>query len=389
MRTASPGRARHMTRWALAALAVATLVVSACSTPSDQAASSSSTDGGAAVTDTGADDSASATDTGAADDTADDTSSDAPEETSAPVNEGPFTVAYLSFAVANSFDAPMLAAAQAVAADNNVKITVFDANNDPQTQYSQLQDVITSKKYDGIITQPIFGTGLVDLVTEAINQGIKVVNINQILGPDLTTNEPQIEGLSGNVTLIPTEIGRKLGEQTVAACASKSLDPCVVGYLYDIKASALDVAIHDGFTQATADSPVTVVAEGESFFTATVALGAVQDMLSAHSDIDLIVGSDQGIQGAVQALDGVGKTGQVLLVGYGASAVGVAAVAAGDWFSTVAMTPASEGRLGMQALVKAMRDGVDSGAVDPAVGISDDGIITADNASEFTAEWPG
>src|SRR4051794_9801619 len=33
-------------------------------------------------------------------------------------------LAYLSFAVANSYDAPMLAAAQAVAGDNNAKITV-------------------------------------------------------------------------------------------------------------------------------------------------------------------------------------------------------------------------------------------------------------------------
>src|SRR5215470_10017952 len=40
-------------------------------------------------------------------------------------------IAYLSFAVANSYDAPMLAAAQAVAASNNASLTVFDANNDP------------------------------------------------------------------------------------------------------------------------------------------------------------------------------------------------------------------------------------------------------------------
>ena len=34
-------------------------------------------------------------------------------------------LAYMSFAVANSYDAPMLAAAQAVAGENNAKITVF------------------------------------------------------------------------------------------------------------------------------------------------------------------------------------------------------------------------------------------------------------------------
>src|SRR6516164_8734127 len=63
-------------------------------------------------------------------------------------------IAYLSFAVANSYDAPMLAAAQAIAADNNASLTVFDANNDPNKQFSQLQDAIASGTYDGIITQP-------------------------------------------------------------------------------------------------------------------------------------------------------------------------------------------------------------------------------------------
>ena len=75
----------------------------------------------------------------------------------------PVNIAYLSFAVENSYDAPMLAAAQAVASDNNATMKVFDANNSPQTQYAQLQDVINSGQYNGIIVQPIFGTGLIAL----------------------------------------------------------------------------------------------------------------------------------------------------------------------------------------------------------------------------------
>ncbi|MEJ1229621.1 MAG: hypothetical protein WDM88_01715 [Galbitalea sp.] len=58
-------------------------------------------------------------------------------------------IAYMSFAVANSYDAPMLAAAQAEAADSNAQLTVFDANNDPQAQFTQLQNAIQSGKYPG------------------------------------------------------------------------------------------------------------------------------------------------------------------------------------------------------------------------------------------------
>jgi ribose transport system substrate-binding protein len=300
------------------------------------------------------------------------------------------SIAYLSFAVENSYDAPMLAAAQAVAADNNATLKVFDANNNPQTQYSQLQDAITSGQYQGIIVQPIFGTGLTSLVKQAIGKGIKVVNMDQILGPDLSTDKPQVPGLSANVTFVPTEIGTKLGKLVVQACQASHLSPCKVGYLYDIKASALDVAIHGAFAKAIAADPsVTVAAQGQSFFSPTVGLTAVQNMLQANPSLNLIVGSDQGIEGGAQALAAAHKTGKVILVGYGASAAALQGVASGAWYGDVAQAPASEGRLAVVAMVKALRDGKSSGGVDPVAGLPDGGVVTKANASQFTAEWPG
>ena len=235
-------------------------------------------------------------------------------------------IAYMSFAVQNSYDAPMLAAAQAVAATDGATLKVFDANNSPQTQYNQLQTVINSGQYNGIITQPIFGTGLTTLVKDAIAKGIKVVNMDQILGPDLSTDQPQVTGLSANVTFVPTEIGTKLGQQVVAACASKNLNPCKIGYLYDIKASSLDEAIYGAFTAAIKGHPVTIATTGQSFFTPTTGLAAVETMLQAQPGLSLIVGSDQGIEGAMTALSTVDKADHVLLVGYGASAAAVAGI---------------------------------------------------------------
>ena len=80
----------------------------------------------------------------------------------------PVRIAYLSFAVANSYDAPMLAAAKAAAKKGGAKITVFDANNDPKAQFAQLQTAGHVHQYDAIIVQPIFGTGLISAVKQAI-----------------------------------------------------------------------------------------------------------------------------------------------------------------------------------------------------------------------------
>jgi len=299
-------------------------------------------------------------------------------------------IAYLSFAVENSYDAPMLAAAEAVADDNNATLKVFDANNSSQTQYSQLQDVINSGQYSGIVLQPIFGTGLISLVQQAIAKGIKVVNMDQVLGPNYNTDAPQVSGLAANVMFVPTEIGTKLGNLVVQACQSKNLNPCNVGYLYDIKASALDVAISGAFDKAIAADPgVKVVAQGQSYFSPTIGLTAVQDMLTAKPDLNLIVGSDQGIEGGVQAVAAKHLTGKIILVGYGASAAALAGVASGAWYGDVAQAPASEGRLAVQALIKALRTGQDSGGIDPVAELPNNGIVTKANASQFTAEWPG
>jgi ribose transport system substrate-binding protein len=347
---------------AVAAVAVAALALAACSSSSSSTSSSTAT--------TSAAPSAAAS-------------------TSASAAPKAMNIAYLSFAVDNTYDAPMLAAAQAVASTDGAKLTVFDANNNPQTQFNQLQTAISSGQYNGIITQPIVSTGLVSLVQQAIAKGIKVVNMDQIMGPSLSTDAPQVTGLSANVTFVPTKIGTQLGQQVVAACASKNLNPCKIGYLYDIKASSLDEAIYGGFTTAIKGSPVQVVTSGQSFFTPTTGETAVQQMLQAQPGLNLVVGSDQGIEGATVALQTAHLTGKVLLVGYGASSAAIAGVASGAWFSDVAQAPASEGRLAVAALVKALQSGTDSGAVDPVAGFPNGGIVTKATASEFTGEWPG
>jgi len=86
-----------------------------------------------------------------------------------------YTVAYMSYGVANSYDAPMLAAAKAVAGASGVRVVVFDSQSSYTTQAAQLQNVINSGQYQGIIVQPIYGAALISTVQKAIKKGIKVV----------------------------------------------------------------------------------------------------------------------------------------------------------------------------------------------------------------------
>lgn len=314
--------------------------------------------------------------------------------TQAPVAtpEKTLEIAYLSFAIANSYDAPMLAAAQAAAAAGNAKLTVFDANNDPAAQTKQLQDAIAAGKYDGIVIQPIYGGGLVTTVQEAIGKGIAVGNIDQILGTDYTTSASQVQGLSANVVFVPSELGRKYGELTVKACAELNANPCNVGYIYSVKASGLDAALRTAFDAAIAANPnIKVVAEGESFYQTALGLKASQDMLTAHGDLSVIIGADQAITGALQAVTDAGVKDKVKLIGYGGGAVALQGIAAGDRYGTVVQLPASEGRIGVENLIKALRSGTATTGIDPLASLPDGGVVTKDNVQAFLtlAEWPG
>ncbi len=299
-------------------------------------------------------------------------------------------IAYLSFAVANSYDAPMLAAAQATAAANNAKLTVFDANNSPDTQFAQLQDAITSGKFDGIVVQPIFGPGLETVVKGAIAKKVRIGVVDQILGPDLSSDKAQVNGLSANVVFAQTEIGRKQGELVLKACTSFGFSPCKVGYLFNIKVSSLDKAIRGAFDQViSSHSDIKVVAEGQAFFNVQGGLTATQDMLQAHRDLNVLVGADQGITGAMQAIKAAGLTGKIVLIGYGGSALALQNIASGAQYASVVQAPASEGRFAVQDLVNAIRSGTPSPAHDPVAELPDNGVVTKDNVQKFTAEWPG
>jgi ribose transport system substrate-binding protein len=298
---------------------------------------------------------------------------------------GQVRVAYLSFAVANSYDAPMLAAAKSVAKAQGASVTVLDAANDPKKQLGQLQTAVTSRQYDAIVLQPIFGPQLLTTVQAAIRAGIKVVNMDQILGTNPGTAAPPLPGMSGNVVFVQTQIGKKQGRLVVQACARLKANPCNVGYLYSVKVSSLDTAIRKGFDTTTKGHGIKVVAEGETFYNPANALKASQTILQAHSDLDIIVGADQGATGAQLALG----SRKVTLIGYGGGAVGLKAVAAGRWFGTVVQRPATEGRLAMQCAIKAVKTGKGCGGIDVLAGLPNGGVVTRANASKFKAEWPG
>ncbi len=353
------------------------LVTAACGDSDDEASD-----------DTATTESESGDDTTSGDDSADDEAAD-DEATTNPADEEPLRVAYLSASSANTWLLSSLDEMEKIAATENVEIVEFDAQFDPSLQTTQFQDVIAAGDYDGVILVSLGGVASAPDIEAALDAGLEVVILNQVVGEDFTTAEPQVDGVSASVMAPPFQNGKRLGDLTVQACAD--LDPCEVVYIYGIKGIPIDDALRAGFDEVLADHPaISVVAEGEGQYLGPEGgINATQDILQIAPDFNVLVGADQSVQGAEIVLGDEGKLDQVALIGLGGSEPAIAGISSGTWFGGVFGAPADEGRLAMEALISALSGGPDIGGVDPLVDLPDDGLMTTENVSAFTAQWAG
>ena len=302
---------------------------------------------------------------------------------------GPRQIAYLSASSANTFLLASVGEMQRLADENNIELVEFDAQFNADLQTTQLQDVVASGQYDGIILVALNGPGLVPDVEAALDAGHEVVLFNQIVGDDLSTNEPQVDGIAASVLAPPIVTGQRAGRLTIQACAG--LDPCRVVYIFGIRGIPLDVALRQGFDSVVAgESNIEVVAEGEGQYLGPEGgINAIQDILQAQPDFDVVVGADQPLQGVELVLTDEGKLDDVALIGLGGSSPAIEGIHDGRWFATVFYAPASEGRLAMEAMIAALDDGAYTGGVDPNGSFADEGMVTSANVGQFTAEWDG
>ena len=309
-----------------------------------------------------------------------------PVEEVTPEEAEPVQIAYLSASSANTWLAASREAMEKVAAENNLEIVEFDAQFDAALQQQQFQDAITAGRYDGIVLVSLSGAAAIPDILDALDAGIEVVALNQVVGDDLVTAEPQVEGMAAAVFEPPYHRGTRLGELTVAAC--EGIDPCNVVYFYGIRGIPLDEAVRGGWDESVAGSTVTVVAEAEGLYLGPDhALAAMQDILVTRSDIDVVVGADQSMQGAEIALSDAGTEG-VRIIGFGGSSYSVTAITDGRWWGGLYGAPYTEGRLAMEAMVEALK-GVDLGGIDTSLNVPNRGLMTQDNIAEFPAQWDG
>ena len=177
-----------------------------------------------------------------------------------------------------------------------MKAKFFDPNFNAQTQVSQIQDAITSGDYQAFVVQANDGNAVIPAIQQAIKEDIAVVAEFTPIGSNYASIEPPIPGVTF-VGESPVHNGTELGALGIQAC--KGLNPCNVAYLEGFKSLPLDNARTAAVKKQLATaSNVKLVADVEGGYTQASGLKAAQDVLQAHSDVNVIIGSSQAIEGA-------------------------------------------------------------------------------------------
>ncbi|MHB8470572.1 MAG: sugar ABC transporter substrate-binding protein [Gaiellaceae bacterium] len=260
-------------------------------------------------------------------------------------------IAFFGFAAANSFAQATWAGVQQTAKKNHVSAKFFDPNFNAQTQVSQIQDAITTGRYQAFVIQANDGNAVIPAIKQALKAHIAVVAEFTPVGSNYATTKPPIPGMTF-VGESPVHNGTELGALGIQAC--KGLNPCNVAYLEGFKSLPLDNARTNAVKKELATAKnVKLVADVEGGYTQASGLKAAQDVLQAHSNVNVMIGSSQAIEGAQQALKAVGKLGKVKLIGNGGSCQALAGVRKGTWFAAYVIAEKSSGAKAAQLAIDA------------------------------------
>lgn len=252
-------------------------------------------------------------------------------------------VAFFGFASANSFAQATWAGVQKATKQYHGQAHFFDGNFSATTQVQQMKDALVSQQYNVWVVQANDGASVVPEVQQAVKAGITVVAEFTPIGTRYNTDKPQVPGIISFID-VPTHNGKMLGKLGIEACATVPTKPCHVAYLQGDPSLPLDNARTQAvLTELKTDPNVSVVGTPVGGYTQSQGLTVGQDLLTAHPNVNVIIGSSQAIEGVQIALKHAGLLGKIKLIGNGGSVQAVNGVKSGDWFATYYIPETTEG----------------------------------------------
>ena len=267
------------------------------------------------------------------------------------------------------------------------KVTVFNPQYDPGTQLSQCQDVITQQNYAAIVITPLNNSSAIPCAKAAYAAKIPLIVDGTAIGKDINSLQPQVQGVDFSMIWVPSTFSRYTWALIKSACTGKP--KCQVVMERDYVGDPLFDTDVNYVEQESAGTNIKVVATYESNYDPAQTTSKLTDILVANPNVDVVtfVNDPTALAGAA-VIDKLGRKGQVMAIGSGGTKTGVAAVASGELYATIANLPRTASKIEGQMVLKAIRDakisplGMDAFQLD-GVG----GAIAKSSIAKFTPEW--
>jgi ribose transport system substrate-binding protein len=261
----------------------------------------------------------------------------------------------------NTFMAANLRGAKAEAKKLGLNMTVFDSSFDPQTQLTQIQDVLQQHKFNGLIVVPLDGNTMCPILTkQAPADNIPVVTMN--IPMCNRTDAPDGPGLwsPGTVADVGFTATTTVNKAYFAAVSKQlgpghhvvalELGPPLIAGSLATAAALKDIQAAHLFPNLDVKYVI------NTDFTAPTSLTDTQSLLQAHPDIDAImtIYSDETV-GVVQAVKEAGLQGKVNIFDQGGSRQVLDDIRAGSVTMSVGFFPYTYGADAVKALYDAFQ----------------------------------
>ena len=282
-----------------------------------------------------------------------------------------------------TLNAPYYAAQMQAAQDQAKKagctVSTSDGQNDMSKQIGDVEDMV-SKGVNLLIINPRDPEGLVSAVNSAATAGVKVVVIDSGLNPKANYVTLVQSSNDRNGFLVGQWIAKKMQGTPMKIALLSGDKGNVVGQerrLGVLRGIAEGQLVNDG------KAGFEVVAQGWGGWNNDGGLKAMEDILTAHPDINVVLGeNDSMVLGARKALEAAGKADDVLLV---AAADGqkeaLQMIKDGKYGATGLNDPDLVGRTAVDAGLKAVAGTLPADF--PKVDYTTPAVISKDNVDKF------
>ncbi|MEJ7755374.1 MAG: substrate-binding domain-containing protein [Nocardioidaceae bacterium] len=216
--------------------------------------------------------------------------------------------------------------------DLGIELSVENANNSDQTALDLTIDAVTQDP-DVLIIDPVSSEGGAAMVKQANQASVPVMAFDR---------RPASGDLANFIGYDAIAAGREGAKSLAEAIGEKG----TVVEIQGIMGTNVAQDRSEGFQEEIGSYPgIEVVATQAAEFDRGQALDVMTNILQANPDIDgVYAANDEMALGVVAALESRGLTGKVQVVGNDGIADALAAVAAGDMYSTHAESPYALGK---------------------------------------------